>query len=59
MPPAGALVEAARFRSLGQFRLRGLPVPVSLYQVNAKGLAARFPPPRAESAGAGGTVTLR
>lgn len=47
----GALVEAVRFRSLGEFRLRGLPESVSLYQVNAKGLAARFPSPRAEGSG--------
>jgi class 3 adenylate cyclase len=47
----GALVEAVRFRGLGQFRLRGLPEPISLYQVNAKGLAARFPPPRADGSG--------
>jgi class 3 adenylate cyclase len=45
------LVEAVRFRGLGQFRLRGLPEPISLYQVNAKGLAARFPPPRADGSG--------
>jgi class 3 adenylate cyclase len=43
----GALAEAVRFQGLGQFRLRGLPEAIPLYQVNAKGLAARFPPPRA------------
>jgi class 3 adenylate cyclase len=37
-----------RFLRLGQFRLRGLPEPVSLFQVAAKGLPVRFPPPRAE-----------
>ena len=42
----GALAEAVRFRSLGDFRLRGLPDPIGLYQLAAKGLAVRFPPPR-------------
>jgi class 3 adenylate cyclase len=45
----GTLVEIARFRHLGEFRLRGIPEAVALYQVNAKGLAARFPPPRLDS----------
>jgi class 3 adenylate cyclase len=37
--------DGVRFRSLGDHRLRGLPEPVALYQVVAKGLAGRFPPP--------------
>ena len=37
--------DGVRFLSLGQFRLRGLPDPVSLFQVAAKGLAVRFPAP--------------
>jgi class 3 adenylate cyclase len=35
-----------RFKHLGPFRLRGLPDEVALYQVMAKGLLTRFPPPR-------------
>jgi class 3 adenylate cyclase len=35
-----------RFRSLGGHRLRGIPDQVPLFQVAAKGLASRFPPPR-------------
>ncbi len=38
--------DGVRFTSLGEYRLRGLPDPVPLFQVAAKGLAARFPPPR-------------
>jgi class 3 adenylate cyclase len=40
-PPAGI-----RFRSLGRHRLPGLPDPEMLYQVQAPGLRASFPPPR-------------
>jgi class 3 adenylate cyclase len=39
--------DGVRFLSLGQFRLRGLPDPVSLFQVAAKGLPVRFPAPQA------------
>jgi class 3 adenylate cyclase len=35
-----------RYRSLGAHRLRGIPEPMTLFQVGAKGLAAKFPPPR-------------
>jgi class 3 adenylate cyclase len=35
-----------RFRALGAHKLRGLPEPVALFQVAAKGLPARFPPLR-------------
>ena len=35
-----------RYRSLGAHRLRGIPDPMTLFQVGAKGLAAKFPPPR-------------
>jgi class 3 adenylate cyclase len=38
--------DGVRFRSLGDFRLRGLPDPVALYQVVARGLTPSFPPPR-------------
>lgn len=37
--PAGV-----RFRALGDVKLRGLPAPVPLYQLGARGLPARFPP---------------
>jgi class 3 adenylate cyclase len=39
-----------RFRSIGEYRLRGLPDPVALFQVAAKGLAVRFPPLRISNA---------
>ena len=39
----GARPDGVRFRSLGAYHLRGLPAPVPLYQVAAKGLTARFP----------------
>ncbi len=41
--------DGVRFRSLGEYRLRGLPDPVPLFQVAAKGLAVRFPPPSASA----------
>src|SRR3989454_4932981 len=40
-PPSGV-----RFRGLGRHRLSGLPDPEMLFQVQASGLHARFPPPR-------------
>ena len=40
-PPKGV-----KFRSVGSHRLRGLRQPVALFQVEAPGLEARFPPPR-------------
>jgi class 3 adenylate cyclase len=42
-PPAGI-----RFRSLGPHRLPGLAEPEMLFQVQAPGLRASFPPPRSE-----------
>ncbi len=39
-----------RFRPLGTYQLRGIPSPVALFQVAAKGLATRFPPLRAAAA---------
>jgi class 3 adenylate cyclase len=35
-----------RFRRLGLFALRGIPAEVELFQVTAKGVLSRFPPPR-------------
>lgn len=37
--------DEVRFHSLGHHRLRGLPDPLTLYQVKAVGLGAKFPPP--------------
>jgi class 3 adenylate cyclase len=34
------------FKSLGTYKLRGLPEPVPLFQIGAKGLPTRFPPLR-------------
>jgi class 3 adenylate cyclase len=42
----GSRPDGLRFRSLGQFRLRGLPDDVALFQVAAKGLMTHFPPLR-------------
>ncbi len=42
----GATQETVRYRSLGAHRLRGMPEPMTLFQVGARGLAAKFPPPR-------------
>ncbi len=42
----GAPASGVRFRRLGLFTLRGIPDDVELYQVGAKGLASKFPPPR-------------
>jgi class 3 adenylate cyclase len=38
--------DGVRFRSLGTFRLRGIPDEHTLFQVGAEGLATRFPPLR-------------
>jgi class 3 adenylate cyclase len=37
-------VTGVRFFSLGDVRLRGLPEPVAVHQLAAKGLRAKFPP---------------
>jgi class 3 adenylate cyclase len=42
----GSMPAGVRWRSHGRFQLRGLPEEVELFQVLAKGLATRFPPPR-------------
>jgi class 3 adenylate cyclase len=42
----GAVPDGVRFRSLGSFQLRGIPEPVSLFQVATKGLPTGFPAPR-------------
>jgi len=47
----GSTPDGVRFRSLGPYRLRGLPDAVPLFQVVAKGLVARFPVPRTSHTG--------
>ena len=42
----GSRPAGVRFRTLGSFRLRGLPDAIPLYQVAAAGLASQFPPLR-------------
>jgi class 3 adenylate cyclase len=50
----GAVLESlpddVGLRSLGAWRFRGLPEPIDLFQVNAAGLLADFPPPRSATA---------
>ena len=43
---SGDTRAGVRFRTLGSFRLRGLPDAIPLYQVAAAGLASQFPPLR-------------
>jgi class 3 adenylate cyclase len=47
----GQAPDGVRFRAMGTYRLRGLPDPVPLFQIAAKGLPARFPPPRTSTDG--------
>jgi class 3 adenylate cyclase len=47
----GSLAEGIRFRKLGQYRLRGIPDEVALFQVATKGFGGRFPPLRTGPAG--------
>ena len=42
-----SLEASFSFRDLGRFRLKGLPVPERLYQVQWDGMPASFPPPNA------------
>ena len=42
----GLTLDGVRFRSLGQYRLRGIPDEVPLFQVAARSLLTRFPPLR-------------
>jgi class 3 adenylate cyclase len=42
----GLAPDGVRFKRLGEYRLRGLPDPVALFQVAAKGLRGTFPPLR-------------
>lgn len=43
----GPLADGLRLRSLGSWRFQGLREPDELFQVEARGLAAKFPPLRA------------
>jgi class 3 adenylate cyclase len=42
----GSVLGGARLRALGDHRLRGLPEPEALFQLEAPDLPSRFPPPR-------------
>lgn len=42
----GSPAAGLRFRGLGEYRLRGLPDAVPLFQVATRGLMSAFPPPR-------------
>lgn len=42
----GSLPEGIGLRPLGAHRLQGLPDAEELFQLEADGLAASFPPPR-------------
>jgi predicted ATPase/class 3 adenylate cyclase len=44
---AGALPEGVRLQPLGSYRLKDLPEPEALWQVEIRGLPAAFPPLRA------------
>ncbi len=46
---AGSPPTGIRYRSLGRHRLPGLVKPQGLFQIEADGLAATFPPPRTEA----------
>jgi class 3 adenylate cyclase len=46
-----SLADGVSLRSLGAWRFRGLPEPVDLFQVEADGLIADFPPPRSATPG--------
>jgi len=39
----GDFLEGVKLRSIGSHRLKGLPEPTKLYQVDAKGLRTKFP----------------
>ncbi|HEY1237505.1 MAG TPA: DUF6582 domain-containing protein [Solirubrobacterales bacterium] len=41
-----SLPDGVSLRALGAWRFRGLPEPIDLFQVNAPGLPAKFPPLR-------------
>jgi class 3 adenylate cyclase len=48
----GSVPAGIGLRNLGRFRLRGLTRPEALFQVEAEGLPAEFPPLRTEMASA-------
>jgi class 3 adenylate cyclase len=53
----GAQPARVGFRSLGVYRLHGLPEPEVLFQVEAPGMPSEFPPPRATPASSVETQT--
>ena len=52
----GSLADGLAVRSLGSWRLHGLPEPMDLFQVEAAGLPSEFPPPRSSATDTGDTV---
>jgi hypothetical protein len=52
----GAVPAGIRLRSLGRHRLRGLTRPEGLFQIEAEGLLAEFPPLRTEVASSAAQV---
>jgi class 3 adenylate cyclase len=42
----GSPADGLRLKALGEYRLRGLPDAVPLFQLTTKGLPSRFPLPR-------------
>jgi class 3 adenylate cyclase len=49
----GSVPAGVGFRALGRHRLRGLPDPVPLFQLQVADLPSRFPPPRTRQTGRG------
>jgi class 3 adenylate cyclase len=52
----GSMPAGIRLRSLGRHRLRGLTRPEALFQLEAEGLPAEFPPLRTEMASSAGQM---
>jgi class 3 adenylate cyclase len=52
----GSVPAGVRLRGLGRHRLRGLTRPEALFQIEADGLLAEFPPLRAEMASSAAQV---
>ena len=46
----GSAPTSVRLKSLGRYRLPGIPKAVALFQIEASGLPSRFPPPRTRAA---------
>ncbi|HET6947895.1 MAG TPA: adenylate/guanylate cyclase domain-containing protein [bacterium] len=46
----GSAPTSVHLKSLGRYRLPGIPKTVALFQIEASGLPSRFPPPRTRAA---------